>query len=153
LEQGLSFKIGEWCFATMFDVEDLSESMPRSYIAQLGTEERLWFLEDVVEAAKRSKLFGNGTALLETIALQIKEIENLYDKNERGFYDQLEGSGRRKLIKMFENFCRNLADPVSRMGKGYAFEVADRILHDRQLCNFIAQTVMEIGFDGETEDG
>jgi HNH endonuclease len=35
----------------------------------------------------------------------------------------------------------------------YACEVADRILHDRQFCNFIAQTVMEIGFDGETVEG
>jgi HNH endonuclease len=35
----------------------------------------------------------------------------------------------------------------------YALEVADRILHDRELCNFIARTVMDIGFDGETEEG
>jgi hypothetical protein len=28
--------------------------------------------------------------------------------------------------------------------------IADRILHDRQLCNFIARTVMDIGFDGES---
>ena len=153
LEQGLSFKIGEWCFATMFDVEGLSESMPRSYIAQLGAEERLWFLEDVVEAAKRSRLFDDGAPLLETIAARIKEIEDLYDQNEREFYDHLEGSGRRKLIKMLDNFCRNLADSILRMGQVYAFEVADRILHDRELCNFIARTVMEIGFDGETEDG
>jgi hypothetical protein len=35
----------------------------------------------------------------------------------------------------------------------YAPEIADRILHDRQLCSFIAETVMEIGFDGETAEG
>ena len=39
------------------------------------------------------------------------------------------------------------------MNELYACEVADRILHDRQLCSFIARTVMDIGFDGETEDG
>src|SRR6516165_12310854 len=39
------------------------------------------------------------------------------------------------------------------MGQQYALEVADRILHDRQLCNFIARTVIDIGFDGETEEG
>ena len=30
----------------------------------------------------------------------------------------------------------------------YAPEIADRILHDRQLCSFIADTIMDIGFDG-----
>ena len=34
---------------------------------------------------------------------------------------------------------------ISEMGQYYALEVADQILHDRQLCNFIARTVMEIG--------
>lgn len=37
--------------------------------------------------------------------------------------------------------------------EGDMVEVADRILHDRQLCSFIARTVMEIGFDGETIEG
>ena len=42
----------------MFDVEGQSESMPRPYVAELGSEELLWFLGDVVEAANLSELFG-----------------------------------------------------------------------------------------------
>jgi hypothetical protein len=152
LERGLSFKIGEWCFATIFDVEGVSESMTRSYIAELSHEGLLWFLEDVVEAANRSQFFEHAPILL-TIGSRIKEIEDLYNERETDYYTQLEGGARRKLINIFAKFCRSLPEPISRMKELYAYEVADRILHDRQLCNFIAQTVMDIGFDGETEEG
>jgi hypothetical protein len=136
----------------MFD--GMSESM--RYIDELGPEERLWFLDDVVEAAEISGLFDN-EASLETIALRIKEIDGLYSFNnlamERRYYDALEGRGRRKLITLFEKFCERVPERISDMGHDYALEVADRILHDRQLCNFIARTVMDIGFDGETVEG
>jgi hypothetical protein len=151
LERGLSFKIGEWCFATIFDVEGVSESRIRPYIAELSHEGLLWFLGDVVEAANRSQFFEH--AQIPTIESRIKEIEDLYDGREADYYTQLEGGGRRKLINIFVKFCRSLPEPISRMKELYACEVADRILHDRQLCYFIAQTVMDIGFDGETEEG
>lgn len=154
LERGLAFKIGEWCYATMFD--GMSESM--RYIDELGPEERLWFLDDVVKAAEISGLFDNEKSL-HVIATRIKEIDGLYDLSvnnfpmERRYYDALEGRGRRKLISLFEKFCESVPQRISDMGHDYALEVADRILHDRQLCNFIARTVMDIGFDGETVEG
>ena len=152
LERGLAFKIGEWCYATMFD--GMSESM--RFIEELGTEERLWFLDDVVEAAELSGLFDNEASLQE-IALLIKEIDTPYELNdlnmERKYFNALEGRGRRKLISLFEKFCERVPERISEMGQEYALEVADRILHDRQLCNFIARTVIDIGFDGETEEG
>lgn len=152
LERGLAFKIGEWCYATMF--YGMSESM--LYIDELGGEERLWFLDDVVKAAALSGLFGN-EASLQAIEQLIKQIEVPYDLNdlnmERKYYDALKGRGRRKLISLFEKFCESAAKGIAEMRRDYALEVADRIFHDRELCNFIARTVMDIGFDGETEEG
>jgi hypothetical protein len=54
---------------------------------------------------------------------------------------------------MFLQICRNQQAAFRRMGQLYAYEIGDRILHDRELCDFVAQTVMDIGFDGETVDG
>ncbi len=126
--------------------------MTRPYIAELSHEGLLWFLGDVAEAANRSQFFGDAQ-ILQTIESRIKEIEDLYNVSEHNYYTQLEGVGRRKLSNIFAKFCRNLPEPISWMTELYACEVADRILYDRQLCNFIAQTVMDIGFDGETEEG
>jgi|SRR5580700_2356966 hypothetical protein len=47
----------------------------------------------------------------------------------------------------------NAMEPLNRIIRVYAYEIGDRISHDRELCYFIAQTVMDIGFDGETVEG
>jgi hypothetical protein len=152
LVPGLSSKIGEWCFDTLFDIEGQSESIDQPYFKALDPENFLWFLEDVVEAARRFELFGD-CELLTTMSAQINEIGALYEGNEEQYWNQVRGGGRRKLAKMFIEFCRDLRGPLSQMRANYASDIADRILHDRQLCGFIAQTVMEIGFDGETVEG
>jgi hypothetical protein len=136
----------------MFDVEGHSESMAKSYFKTLGPEDFLWWLEDVVEASQLSEQFGD-SELLRTMATQISEIGALYEVSEEAYWDQVEHGGRRKLTKMFSEFCRDLRGPLSQIKTDYASEVADRILHDRQLCNFVARTVMDIGFDGETVEG
>lgn len=152
LERGLSFKIGEWCFDTLFDVDNEHDGTDRPYCERLGPEDLLWFLEDVGEAARLSGHFDQADVLNELIA-QVRAIGDLYDTDEGGYWRQLERTGRQRLIRRFKALCTEQRDALKQMGEAYAYEVADRILHDRQLCLFIAQTVMEIGFDGETIDG
>jgi len=149
LENGLAFKIGEWCFSTLFD--DISESAAR-YITTLKAEDLLWFLEDIAEAAKVSGAFTNDKTFAPILALTA-EIEQLYETNEDAYWKALQGTGRKNLINMFLQFCDRESAALRSMRSLYAPEVADRILHDRQLCGFIAETVMNIGFDGETSEG
>jgi hypothetical protein len=152
LERGLSVKIGEWCFQSMFDADGQGAQKPKPYYKELGKEDFLWFLEDVVEAASLSGFF-EGEALLDAIATRINEIDTLFATDEAAYWDQVERDGRRKLTRMFLQFCQNRHASLVQMGNLYAYEVGDRILHDRELCHFIARTVMEIGFAGETVEG
>lgn len=153
LVPGLSYKIGEWCFDAMFNLESQGESTSKPYFKTLDPEDFMWWLEDVIEAACHSELFGDSD-LISAIIAQTNEINNLYDAvDDRPYWNKIAGDGRRKLIKMFKAFCRDLCEPLSQMKKEYAHEIADRILHDRQLCNFIAQRLMDIGFDGENSEG
>jgi hypothetical protein len=152
LVPGLSSKISEWCFDTMFDIEGQSESMDKPYFKTLAPEDFLWFVEDVAEAARLSEGF-DGSELLTAMTAQINEIGDLYEASEEQYWNQVTGVGRRKLAEMFIEFCRDLRQPLSRMRADYASEMADRILHDRQLCNFIARILMDIGFDGKTVEG
>ena len=151
LEHGLSFKIGEWCFNTLF-YEGTSESMPTPYFSQLKSEQLFWFVGDVVEAANCSQLF-NDNKLLQDISGHVSRIDDLYGVDEEAYWRGIEGAGRRKLQKLFSKFCEDSSTLLSEMRDFYALEVADRILHDRQLCNFLAETLMNIGFDGETVEG
>jgi hypothetical protein len=150
LEKGLPYKIGEWCFDTLF--KDLSESMAKSYAGSLDGEDLMWFLEDVTEAAAASGLFGNGRSLA-PIHAAVSRIEGLYESDENAYWKSLEGKGRRALRGLFTSFCAKEHRKLEAMKRLYAPEIADRILHDRQLCCFIAETVMDIGFDGETAKG
>ena len=149
LENGLAFKIGEWCFATLFD--GISESMAAPYVTTLKDEDLLWFLEDIAEAAKASGAFS-GESFAPILALTT-QIQELYETDEPAYWEALQGERRKNLIKMFLQFCKNESAALGSMRSLYAPEVADRILHDRQLCAFIAETVMNIGFDGETSEG
>jgi hypothetical protein len=69
----------------MFDVDGYSESITRPYFKQLGKEGFVWFLEDVVEAAKLSGLFER-ERLLDVIATRINEIDCLFDSNEETYW-------------------------------------------------------------------
>ena len=148
LVKGLSYKIGEWCFNTLFG--GASESEPKSFIATLGDEEAFWFVDDVIKAAKSSGLFES--AGLDGVAFLINEIELLYENDEDAYWAQLKTT-RRRLLKQFHLACTSQAAPLAAMRELYAPEIADRLLHDRQLCSFIAETVMDIGFEGETTEG
>jgi hypothetical protein len=152
LEPGLSLKIGEWCFDTLFDGEGLSASSDKIYIKTLDPESFIWFVEEVCEAARLSSFFGEAK-LLKDMAAQVSEVESLWDHDEKQYWEKVKGSARRHLMKAFVQFGQDLPEPLAQMKQLYSYEVADRILHDRQLCHFIARTIMEIGFDGETVKG
>jgi len=149
MEPGLSLKIGEWCFDTLFDTEGASESAEKIYIETLEPEDLVWFVEQVCEAAC---LFGEAEPL-KAMAAQVRKIGALYDTDEAQYWKELEGPGRRTLIEALVQFGHDLRGPLKQMKQLYSYEIADRILHDRQLCNFIARTVIDIGFDGETVEG
>jgi hypothetical protein len=150
LERGLPYKIGEWCFDTLF--KDQSESMSTLYVKALDGEDFMWFLEDLVRAAAASGLFGTGRSLAR-IRAAVSKIEKLYESDEAAYWKSLQGKRRRELTDLFTSFCTREHRKLDAMKSLYAPEVADRILHDRELCCFVAETVMDIGFDGETTKG
>jgi hypothetical protein len=136
----------------MLDPEFQGESKAKPFYRCLGKEDFLWFLEDVAEAARLSGFFP-GEPLLNTIATRINEIDALLASDEPPYWDEVEVAGRRELRKMFLQLSRNQHAAFLQMGQLYAYEIGDRILHDRELCHFIAETVMDIGFNGETDEG
>lgn len=73
----------------------------------------------------------------------------------RAQLDRLDVVGPRLVqsAKAHKKVSASQAVPLAAMRALYAPEIADRILHDRQLCSFVAETIMEIRFDGETAEG
>jgi hypothetical protein len=94
----------------------------------LDPEDFIWFVEDVCEAAGLSSFFGEAT-LLKKMAEQVRAIGALYDTDEERYWQEVSGSGRRILIKAFEQFGRDLIGPLSRMKQLYSYG------HSTVKCN------------------
>jgi hypothetical protein len=104
LEPGLSLKIAEWCFDTLFDIEGHSESAQKPYIDTLQPEDLIWFVEEVCQAARLSSYFGDDK-LLEAMETQIKTVEALFDTDEEQYWTQISGPARRSLHDNFTRLC------------------------------------------------
>jgi len=152
MEPGLSLKIAEWCFNTFLDNNGQGESEEIWYILSLKPEDFIWFLDEICQAARLSSFFGDA-ALLDSMTAQLREIDSLFETDEEKYWEKVRGSARDTLIADFVQLNRDFRGPLLQMKHLYCPEIADRILHDRQLCNFIARTIIDIGFDGETVHG
>ncbi len=151
LEKGLAFKLAEWSFEKMFEIDEESGISP--YMESLDNENFIWFLSDFFEAASQSGCFKN-VSLIKKILGEIEEIGSLYETNETTYWRKVKRSGRISLIDQLNEFLDSCSDEeLANMRGLYAYPIADRILHDRELCSFVAETVMDIGFDGETVEG
>jgi hypothetical protein len=73
LEHGLSYKIGEWCFDAMFDLEGQGAFTDKPFFEILDPEDFMWWLEGVSEAARISERFGD-PELLRAMAAKVGEI-------------------------------------------------------------------------------
>lgn len=149
---GLSQKIGEWCFDAMCGVCG-DTSVPAHYESIQG-EALLWELEDFIAAARLSNHFSS-SGILNSLHAAAEKISDSYEKDEGEYFKLLElkGEGRVELLELFAKLCGNEAKSLKAMRGLYAPEIADRILHDRQLCYFISKRILEIGFDGEQANG
>jgi hypothetical protein len=119
-ERGLSVKIGEWCFELMLDVDGHGAWKTKPYFRELGKEDFLWFVEDVIEAAERCGQF-DGVQLIDATRVALQRIYDTYEQNEEEYWRQVEGKGRRVLIKNFSQLRRTSATPLSRMKDQYAW--------------------------------
>jgi hypothetical protein len=151
--KGLSYKIGEWCFDHMTATEDIGESAVKPYYLQLGPEDLLWFVDEFVEALVRAGVPSTDPLIVECRAI-FEKSDQLFDEGwagegEQGYWKFIEGEARKRLRHLY----RALHADKALMRSFYAFEIADRIVHDRQLCAFIAKLLLQIGFDGEDVDG
>jgi HNH endonuclease len=56
------------------------------------------------------------------------------------------------LHERFDALCIAHKDVLSIAEEAYAANYANRVFHDRELCGYIAELILEIGIDGTTED-
>jgi hypothetical protein len=157
--KGLSYKIGEWSFDNMTATEDIGESALKPYYLQLGPEDLFWYVDEFVNALISAGAHSDNPLIVECRSV-LEKADQLFDEGwgdggegEKSYWKFVHGKGRKRLRRLYRKLHAEHAGPLAFMKSFYASEIADRIVHDRQLCSFIAKLLLQIGFDGEDVDG
>lgn len=144
LQNGLLLHLGMWIYEEyLIHYEEGLIELEGEYI--------LWYLEDYIDLLIDSGVGQNEPLILRTIE-QINSFNILYnDDDENIYYEQLQ---ERDLVlkKLILSLSEEYEDSIQAKKLIYAQDFAERVFHDRVLCEFISKLLIVIGFDGAEEE-
>ena len=144
-KEGLPFYLGLWFFDEYLlgKCEGASGPCPEIVGEYLG-----WYLEDFLTLLefhgvdKTQKTFQQGMDLVE-------QIDQMYEFDEISYFNFLESkSGQKKIKKIVSQLRNEFSEVLNSIRTDYAEEFAERVFHDRNLCEFISDTIILIGYPG-----
>jgi hypothetical protein len=142
LPDGFLFQLGSWLF------EDYLESDDFFHLRDVE------FLREYIDDFRQLLICGGvprDDALLHRIGLFIGHLERA-DGNigteERGRAQRDSYALKVLHQRIWEKFTTSLLE----LRTVYARNYAERVFHDRQLCGYIAQIILDMGIDGTTGD-
>ncbi len=139
--QGLLYKIGLLLFREYF----LEIEHPES----LSVEYRYWYLADLVELLTASGANISECPLKRAIDL-VAQIDSIdFSSDEPKYWRSLRNG---KTISSIQSLIEGEGARLSALAPLYASVYAERVFHDRQLCEYIGRLLVTIGFDGSTFD-
>jgi hypothetical protein len=118
-----------------------------SYLDRLRGEYRLWHLEDYC-AFLRFHGADKGLKSLTRLEELVAKIGDLYEKDEHKYYRRLRSERvLDRILDLYSTVKNENEAMIERVRKEYAANYADRVFHDRELCGYLAQLLVHIGFD------
>lgn len=118
------------------------------YFERLRGEYLLWHLEDYCAFLLLHKA-DKGLDSLKRLEAKIGKIGAVYKTDEHRYFRLLRSESVN--AKLFDLYCtvRNENESMIRaVGREYAANYADRVFHDRELCGYLSQLLVQIGIDG-----
>lgn len=149
LKEGLLYHLGLWFFDEYVMNSGERASGPP---LRLRGEYRLWYLDDLV-----STLVHHGVPsddeLISNVAAYVQKVYGLYEDNEGKYFDLVESKwGRRQLLGRAKLLRKEYSGVLDEIRPKYAVDYAQRVFHDRQLCEFICKVLVIIGYPGDHDD-
>lgn len=143
LERGLSFYLGQWLYKDFFEVDR---------IEALSDEYRAWSLDDLVEMLIFHGCSEEEPALANAKSL-VSEIDGKFIKNEKEYFNYLDSDlGIEEIVNAYQATISAHRERINELEAKYAEDFSDRMVHDRQLCFYVAELIIAIGFDGDDDD-
>lgn len=140
IPNGLLYHIGLWLLDD-FIIND-------TYRMSLDGEYRLWYLEDLMEMLASSGIPADDP-LIVNASTTVDEVNALYDKDEAEYFKAVD---QNTTYDLADSLIQQFEKDIREVFGVYAQNYAERVFHDRQLCEHIGRTLITIGFDG-SDDG
>jgi len=140
IKNGFLYHLGLWIFEEYVESDDL--------IHDADTGWCLDYVADLVEMLELAGVVPQDRPLaLARRLLSRPELEEPWelDPNQRSTLKSL-------LKRRYNAFHESYASVIQSVKSGYAANYAERVFHDRELCGYIAQLLVEIGIDGTVDD-
>jgi len=146
LETGLLYHLGLWMLDEYFNEFDEGFYIER----ELESEYRIWYLEDFIEAIIQFVPKSKGSANIKAGIALIEKIDGLYEfANEDKYYNFLVSKkGISQIVKCYKNIYKEFETYLPDFFRAYAIKYAEMVFHDRELCAFISELLVQIGYDG-----
>lgn len=140
LPDGFLFQLGGWLFDDYLESDDVFHYRDFD------------FLREYTEDFRQLLLYGG----ILRDDLLLRRIEKFLERLERIYGDSAEGkptdANKYRLQEYHERIWKKFEIPLSRLRDLYARDYAERVFHDRQLCGYISQIILDIGIDGTVDD-
>lgn len=142
LPNGFLFYLGQWLFEEYWNFE--------IQLPTMNLEKSIEYVEDYLQMRTLGGLTDE-SAVTSKLSDAVESANSLYDENKNEFHNAEKKIRRQLRLALVRNSDR-LSSSHSQLAPKYAANYADRVFHDRELCGYIAQLILEIGIDGTTED-
>lgn len=142
LPNGLLYHIGIWLFEELYDSDDIFHVADGEYLC--------WFLDDFCQMLVQGGVAENAPAI-RRIRKLLTSLDENYEKSESEYYSAIE-QDRHLLDWWYGILATKYEDVLRRLAPEYAADYADRVFHDRQLCEYLSRLLIIIGFTGNADD-
>lgn len=139
VSDGVLFQIGRLLFGELLE--------PNAASDDFRGEDFLFHVDCVAELWLKETL--NAPPELQALKHQINSLHELYEENEEDYFSTLDlDVDESPLHQSFREAASACEEVTIGRCEAYAANYADRVFHDRELCQFVSQLVLEIGIDG-----
>jgi len=142
LADGFLFQLGTWIFDDYISSDDFFHTQDFEFLHE--------YMEDFVQVLLLAGVPVDAAPIRRTQRF-LHYLDRLHDRDEEAF-ERARSSGRHRLQTLHERLHESFSDVVSSVRLVYARDYAERVFHDRQLCAYIAQLILDIGIDGTIDD-
>ncbi len=138
---GFLLHLGIWLFEDLLGFDD-----PEMFKG-LDNEKLIWFMTDIAEILVASGV-RESNVIIDRVLCLGNEVDELYVKSEASYFYRLSRL-RKELIGLHESIGKKFRSNFEKLSRQYAQSYAERVFHDRQLCGFISELLVAIGFNGD----